>query len=713
MEINIGDFIYHSHYGVGRIEENEMPMGKTSPASEELEFKVKFQNGESKTFTQNLLERSARKISPLGFRAFSYLNETGAKELVATDPVEVISMTLQDFPGLVAKNEDLKDYLAPYISDWTEWWETTQPKLKESPFIDTSRTKFREYGLRKDAMSSAEEIYRSFLRIRPFEDRSIVYEQARRTLAEYLNGSSLADEHFQDVLIYVKQFIEVESNPPDLRLDAIFRLQEGKLLTDEQFAEYISLIIKSGVRLYQLDLFSLNRMVEYLIASPLSPEDEDLLASGICAGETMIKALCDWALARGDSDFISRLLVTALSENIPPQLDNENLSLLVMRFTQIEKLLGSVEAGKDAWPTIVAHFQNLVMEFSKLNVVVIAPIIPPLMSFSGALYHRIHNHHPDLARQILDCLLTPTNPKQFVLGLLDATAKSDRLSEFGFLLEEQLWAEGEDRNYDFIRELIHSKGTSVEQVKSLVGLADQYDSFILKGHVGDLICEIIKKETTADPLDFLPSLNKLHEWGPTWRWSQTIEGLRETIYLNALEHPFSNFGDDALKSAIDHFLASRTQELDKVIAQNEKEIQQANHRINELEALLKEREQVISELRSGYGGDTTEARFSERVRIIKELASSAAEFERMGMKSTEKSREVQAILLRIYNILTSFNVLPMEEIGSSVQFTPQKHHAVDASVVNPGDTVMIVERGYLIRDNKDKLRLLKPALVKR
>jgi len=712
MEINSGDFIYHNHYGIGRVQDSGTSI-QTQSANIVEEFTVRFQNGEIKAFTQELLERGAHKISPLGFRAYAYLNEEGAKEMLASNPVEAITMVLQDFPGMVAKNEDFKDYLSPYVPNWTDWWETVQPKLKESPQIDTSRSKFREYGLHKDVQSPAEESHSSFGRIRAFESKSIVYDQARRTLNEYRNGSSLTDEHLQDILDYVTQIIEMENNSPAMRLDAVFRLQEGKWLNDEQTAKYISKIIMTGFRLYQLDVFSLNRTVEYLLSVPLTQEGESLLASAICSGEPAIKAICEWALQHGDSKFIALLLITALSENIPPQLQKENVDILAVRLKYLGTLAKGVEIENESWLSVISHFQNLIAEISTQDVKIVPQFFSPLTDFSKALYERLNSGRPELVAKIFESLLASENPKSFILGLLDFAKSSKLYSEFGNLLEKHLWSTVEGRNSDFIKELAQSKDSTVEQVKALMEMAGQYDSPTLKGKVGEIVYDLVKKDEVTDPVLFLPYLNRLHEWGAGWSWSTTVAGLRENIYLDALERSRQDFGDNALKSAVYRFLRVRTRELDAIVEGLEKQSKQEKQRIKELEGLLSEKEQVIRELRSGYGGDATEARFSEKVRIVKELTSSQAEFEKMEVKMENKSPEIQAVIRRLNSILAGLNITPMESIGSQVQFNPQKHHAVDASVIAVGETVVVVERGYLVRDNNDKLRLLKPALVKK
>lgn len=712
MELNNGDFVWHNHYGVGRIQEFQIP----DPALADngnTEYPIRFQTGEIKSFTHELLERSSRKISPGGFRAFAYLDEAAAKELLVSDPVEAITMVLQDFPGLTAKNEDFKEYLAPYLENWSEWWDTAQPKLKESPQIDTSRSKFREYGLRIDALSRAEEFYRLFRRVFSFEDKPRVYEQARRTIAEYRDGASLSEEHLQDILEYINQVINTNSLPPAVRLDAVFRLQEGKWLTDDQVARHITEIIESGFRLYQLDLYSLNRTVEFLFDIPLTEENESLLASAICASEPTIESVSGWALQRGNSNFIALLLRTGLSENIPPQLPKEQWKDLGVRLEKLGKLVSGVEIHHPIWTTVTDSFQTLTRTIATLESKDVTQLVLPLLYLARSLHARLNADRPELASQVLDSLLNKSYPRQFILGLIDAARKSETLFAFGGLLEQYLWSRSEGRNVDFLRELIRSKGSTLEQVKVLVDAATENESPTLKGRVGELICDLVRKDESTDRVLFIPHLNKLHSWEGEWSWSTTLAGLRESAYLEALERHLFDFGDMPLKNAVLRFIGSRTEELESEIAGRDQNLKQVNKRIGELEGLLLEREQVIRELRSGFGGDTAEARFNEKVRIVKELASSLAEFDRMELKMTTKSREVQAIVVRLESILAGQGVIAMEAVGSEIPFSPQKHHIVDTAKIDVGETVVVAEKGYLIRDHKDKLRLLKPALVKK
>jgi len=71
------------------------------------------------------------------------------------------------------------------------------------------------------------------------------------------------------------------------------------------------------------------------------------------------------------------------------------------------------------------------------------------------------------------------------------------------------------------------------------------------------------------------------------------------------------------------------------------------------------------------------------------------------------------MLKRLTSLITPYQVVPLEPITSRVSFNPQKHRLIDGGEVSVGDNVEVVERGYAIRDHMNKLRLLKPALVKK
>jgi molecular chaperone GrpE (heat shock protein) len=74
---------------------------------------------------------------------------------------------------------------------------------------------------------------------------------------------------------------------------------------------------------------------------------------------------------------------------------------------------------------------------------------------------------------------------------------------------------------------------------------------------------------------------------------------------------------------------------------------------------------------------------------------------------------LEAILKRLNNIIAGLQVSPMEAINTVVKYDSQKHRAIDSEHIEEGQPVIIFERGFLIRDNNGKLRLLKPAMVKK
>ena len=154
MEIAPNDFFFHTELGVGRILKitNEQP----------LEVEIQFYEQPPRVMTGLLLQRSSEKISPFAYRALAFTQPEMAQQLLEENPVDVICLVLEDFPGNMTKTERLKDYLKPYVKDWESWWKTTQPLLKEDTRIDTTQSRLQQYALAQEVRSRTEEIYRSF-----------------------------------------------------------------------------------------------------------------------------------------------------------------------------------------------------------------------------------------------------------------------------------------------------------------------------------------------------------------------------------------------------------------------------------------------------------------------------------------------------------------------------------------------------------------------
>jgi molecular chaperone GrpE (heat shock protein) len=199
-----------------------------------------------------------------------------------------------------------------------------------------------------------------------------------------------------------------------------------------------------------------------------------------------------------------------------------------------------------------------------------------------------------------------------------------------------------------------------------------------------------------------------------WEWRDTEETLREKIYLTMLQsqNPENSVIDQAVFNAAKTYIESQ---INAFVLQSESMQKQLNALESQAahnQALLEEKDTLLRELKGNYGGNSEEIRFEERSRILKELVISLAEFERYTASQPNRSKETEAILKRFSNILGAYKVVATESIGTTVSFNPQKHRLAESADVAPGDPVNILERGFFIRDQKDKLRLLKPALVK-
>jgi molecular chaperone GrpE (heat shock protein) len=717
MELNIGDFIFHNSFGVGRVQEIKFPINIEEhkdhhPKSAIPYILIKFKDGDPQSFSSDLLGRSASRISPVGYRALAYIDLDKAKQLLEIDPVGAIELLLQDFPNLTAKTDDFKDYLAPYVTDWGVWWEKVQPKLKESPRIDSSKSKHREYRIARELQSPAEEKYISFHRLRSFESKSKLFDQAKRVLEQYGKGSPLSEEHLQDVLNFVWQIIELRRDEISLRLDALFRLQDGKWIENDQASLFLEEMLEPGLKIFDLNIYTINRLVNYIIDNPLTETRKSILAGSICSNEQVIKSIIEWALHKGDPDFIALLLKTALQENIPTRSNDELVDSCAIRLGHAERLVTLLPANSPSWETIITSHRKLVQSVSELDLGNYSSIVPALVGFSRVLFEYVNPYVPEMGNKIIDNLLHFSLPMRFIVELVLSAKNSKKEPKFGQILEKNLWGIGEERNYDFLARMIEALETDQEKIKVLVNTIKVNRNPLLVEKIGNMVCEIVSKNKMTDPLVFLPDLNFLNEIKGKWNWSFLIASLRENIFFEMFSRSSDNLVDHALLSANRRTIDSSLREKNEEILGLELKLQQEIDRNQRIENQVTEKDQVIRELRSGFGGDTADARFEEKVRIVKELASSVAEFERMLTRADNKSLEGEAIILRLNNLIKGMKVTPMEAIGTQVQFNPQKHRLIDSSLLEPGKKVIVVERGFLIRDNHDKMRLLKPALVK-
>jgi molecular chaperone GrpE (heat shock protein) len=707
----IGDFLYHQEYGVGRVQSVS-----EGPAAD---VEINFQRQGRVILSEHLVRRSTSRLSPEGFRAFAYIEPEQAKELLKEDAVEVVCRVLEDFARRRAKTEDLKDYLSPYVEDWSSWWSLAQPLLKESPRIDSTKSKIREYGVMQDALPPAQAAYQSFRRYRKYEDFPMVYDQARRVLRELAGGSTLADEEIEDLLAYFRQVIAADRYPISERVDAFFRLVNGNWLSPEQTREQIARLLQTQFRIYELEPFAQQRITEFLIQDSVDEIMLELIFSGMGAQSSVIQILHDWAVGKSDPSVIARLVIAGLSNNLPPDLVDDQYPALKARLKACIDLVKSIPLSSPYWPEIFTAFDHTGQAIGAVpNLNSIKIFLPELVSLAWELHIRALKVMSD-ADRILDTLVDPRLRIDYIVAILEATSQSSLPKEFSDQIEEQLVASAKERGDDFLSPLVSWRWkTQKEQVAGLVSFIEDFPGQVLIERAGRIVCEIGIQSKENELLEMLPFLDRFHRLPGTWTWRETLESLREKAILEMLHRKLdltaaSSYEDRALIEAVKQYLQFHLEVYRKEIQDKDIKVNRLQSQINELEVELDEKGAVLRELRGNIGGDSREARFEERSRIFKELVNTMAEFERFIASLPSRSKEIEGMLQRLENLASINKIIAQEPIGEQVPFNPQKHRLVGGSNVSPGEKVIVIEKGYLIRDNKDRLRLLKPALVKK
>ena len=731
---SVGDFIFHPIHGVGlirHISDNENP-----------DITIDFEKKPGLVLPRYLLDRNSDRLSPLGYRVLAYTDPIEAHRILTEDPVTVIELSLYDFPTQRAKTDELKDYLSPYLHDWDAWWEIVQPKLKESSLIDTSRSKFREYGLHQEQHTRAEEAYRYFRKLQTRgtgenlqlpgiyshkPGKTEIYDQARRVLKEITVETQLSKEDSWDLRSFFIRWIADETNPIALRLDAIFRLSEIGWYNAIELSTNLHSLLNDQVRLYQLEIYTQNRLLEYLLSYAQNRVERRILCSGICGLDSSIQSVKKAALERADPEWIQELIIVGLTENLPPELLKDQLPLLGRRLEALSSLVKSLPVSYPKWSEIIEALNLLlnVLSLSKDPDTLRSLPYNSLMKFSIVILSRINEQQSDLQDQLLNTLSNPNLSSEIILGLLEAAGKLDSQKVIKKAISPRLISRLESQHSDLLNKLLGQTDTTKPGWEvELVDIARNHiHNHFVVNRVGTRILELCRISPIDELVRILPSLEELENIPGDWDWRNGLNTFRQKAYQAVLQDPElvpdtedgkkSPIWDPAITSAFGEFLHQQTVHLQAVISSKEQLIGEANKQIQLQKKTIADQESIMRELRSGLGGDTQAARFDERRRVLRELATTLAEFERFTSRQGSVSSEMQAILRRLNNLLAAQQVIPLESIGTTLPYDPKAAKIIEGEICSPGDMVFVVERGYKLRDPKGAEWLLKQAIVQK
>lgn len=709
MEIKPGDFFYHIEYKTGQV----ISVSQDTPAVVE----ILFLNRPLAQLSSRLLEQSSTKVSAEGFRAFAYRDRDAAEKLILDSPVEVILLTLADFDQFYTKTEKIKDYLVPdfiKLLEWDTWWKTTQQLLKNDPRIDTTRSRTREYALAKEQYSRAETDYVRFHANRQLFSQGRLAELARSALKQQKEGHSLLLEHSVELTEYLNSIIFLDRYPINLRLETIFHMLEDRLINPEEYHSRLARLLSADIRLYDLEIFAARGVIDELINGVLDEHELKILATGICADETISEKIIHWATQYHNVDFIAQLLLTAFRENLVPTGRETFYRRLKTRFETCYPLLDYLLDSQPDWPQIYESFRFVTRSLVAAKLEEINIVIPAFIKIAAELERRAPNIHVDLVNSFLDDLVGSELPIEFVLAVMDFSAKDPSAILLAEKINDYLWSNSEKRRDDFLIPLIGAiDDAPLERIPQIVNIIEKYPYQRLIDRAADLICGYCQKVTAQEVLPLLSSLNYLHGIEGEFAWKEKLEYLRENAYL-AMFQAAPSLNKDRDLSIIQAAKSYTKINNENLLAERD-ELQGTKTRlegyIKDLQRQLEDNDIKIRELISIQRNDNEETRFEERIRILRVLADIASEFEAFTINHPGDHRELEALIKGILNILAKNKVQPMEEIGVQVVFSSAKHRMVDSTNITNGKIVTILERGFVIKDHKDQIRLLKPAMV--
>lgn len=708
---SVGDYRFHKEFGVGVVRQVNAN-----------DVVVAFERNPEFRTTVPLLKASTKPVDPNGFRALFYQDRAGAHTLIDENPVQVLTLVLRDFNGR-AKTEEIREYLAPYFQsrDWAKWWKSTQPLLKRAESIDSSRAEQREYRLRSDALSEAEEAYQKFERVRSKLEPTDIYPYAITVWNAYKDGASLLTDHRAALKAYFERCRDDLALAPAFRLDAFLRLDEIGWLDDQDRISAIRPLLASGITLYDIDEFSENRVLELLLENSDDELARETLLTGLCSNPKTIDQVASWLMRLGDPVWLERGVATMLSKYLPPELADSRYDWLTHRFREGVRFLEALPSDAD-WNELADRFSAMLRGLSeapstgvdgKLNHDAFA-------AFSSALYRRVHPIAPELGQAVVNAFRLKEYRASFVRGLVLALEDVEIEPEFRDAVVYALLSAREIAQDSILALLLDSStGSPPKRAAELLAFYQSHARAnpALLGPIAARIVGLAQRATTVELVEMLPVLESLSDLGEAQPWQAQINAFRERAYLHALDldsagaqHSFGRL-DSALLAAVQEFVREQLQDANSQIAQLQNAGQEQAAQLDSLAAKLVERESRVAELSSDYSRQINDLQDQERRRILLTVVTALAEFERFAAKQPKLAPEAVALLRRFESVLSGLGVSPMEPVGTEITFDPATCQLADITPMTTPERVRVVERGYTIKNRRGETQVLKRSVV--
>ena len=152
---DIGKYVYHRTWGVGKIKE-------ITKENVKIDF-------ESKKDHQMTLSMATKSLTPLPDDHILVLKKEIPDELKRTfqnEPLAIIEIILKSYRGKATLSEIKKEIIPFFIpkEQWAKWWSNIRNQIKKDSRFRQSPRKRDEYLLREKPTTIVEEIYEDFVR---------------------------------------------------------------------------------------------------------------------------------------------------------------------------------------------------------------------------------------------------------------------------------------------------------------------------------------------------------------------------------------------------------------------------------------------------------------------------------------------------------------------------------------------------------------------
>lgn len=719
-EFVLGDLVCHRELGAGQVQKVNAE-----------EITVAFRKG----MEQIVRCEDVVSLANDGFWHLVYTDPDAAVRRLNEHPAEAIALLLQDFPNNEARTAEMRGQLEEFVTDWGSWWQRTQKLLKQEPTIDTSRSSEGIYALAEKPRLYTEELFERFQRSPRFKpgpegDAALIIHPSRLAAARSIliavsGGERLASDAQHEVQDFVVEVITNDTVSVADRTDLILRMVSLGWLSDDEARSALGELCRRPIKLYELDRFAQNRVIDAVLKYVGLEEGQHSLLTAFATEPALMREVYDIYVARGQEEKLVRGLWIGLTENLADtKTDKSEIRRWYRALAQRLQGLGDVlhtlvfDANISIdWAQLAERLGQLLTHLNMLDAEETVPE-ETLHGFVG-LWRRSAAFAPPSTRALyLDIPLTIPLRARIVEPILAAIFTADSPLELADTFVERM-----SQSHDFplvpLLECIvdeHWGWTSEAEALSYLITHFRARADVLKW-VTQRTIETVQSRHEVLPL-YLPVLDQLALWDQEAVWQEKVNGLRQRAFQDIceaarrggkLEFPILTF--DAISVAgLQDFLADLEGQMRTTLKKAQAQIAQAREETRLAEERLKRSESSLEELRRGYRQPDREAKFAERLRILRDLSATTAEFERFTTRHETGRRELTGVVRRLNSLLGSLGVVSFGTIGDEVVFDPSQHEFVGASE-GPVEMVGIIERGYTISDLEGKQRLLKPAKV--